>query len=436
MILYLIFGITLNLLMSEGNAQNPITNLDNWQTDGEIYHHTRMFEKDKTDEDDLATLTAIGLEAGGKFTYEDLSLEYRLFALLDKEDPDRKIIGMEEAYLKYTFFDSWDAKIGYQYLNWSSLEEFHPTDSVNSTFVDYQDEISKMGELTGSISYNGDDFSFTYYYFPRFKAPILPGPKSRQGLGVPIKKGQFVKGPQNLSRTEYTAQHGARLTFLLGNSDFSFHVLDHIDRRHPHFILDAAGGVIPTYHRVLEYGGSIQYALEGLLLKLEGVHLDFDTTPMASTFSTPFGNMLVNKKQQIDHTKGAIGAEYTLDWLWGMEGTIFTEYQRVFDVKNRLSRAELDIYQNDLFIGHRLSFNDIMSRELTVGYIADLERSGEYIILASYKQRLSDYWNIEFGGIYIDAEKFEKTIANVDQLVGLTTVEKSDSIYLKIGRFF
>ena len=91
------------------------------------------------------------------------------------------------------------------------------------------------------------------------------------------------------------------------------------------------------------------------------------------------------------------GIEHTLEQLYrGWDLGLISEYYlyKITD-KDKFDDLRLfQTFQNDLFVGFRLSFNDVASSEIVGGGIFDLEYDGEYSLFAEFKTRVFDRFTV------------------------------------------
>jgi len=384
---------------------------------GEVTSESRWF----TDDDDPAT-TDQGL---GLFARLDLSYRngpwrgsLRGFGRVDREDPTRDLTALEEAWVGWRK-GRWQAKFGFQMLNWTATEAFHPADLINSRNLDSNLETpEKLGEAMLSVRKGLGQGGLTLYWMPRYEAPNLPDGRSRLSFvppGVSLAPEAWLEDSDRLSDDSYGFQWGFRFTQTSGNADWSLHYLDHLDRQQPVFRV-LGSEVQPIYQSVRDYGGTYLHVLGALILKVEANYRDFIET------SLPVPS-------QVDHGQAALGFEY--GWVYGNggEGTMLLEGMSIFDV-DKPTRANLSAFQRDGLIGYRHAWNDALSKELTVTFIGDLENSHETLFNFSYKQRLSDVWAGEISLRWIDAPP------DGAQPVGLQILDESNQIQIKISRYF
>lgn len=384
---------------------------------GEVAGEGRIF----TDDDQDATTDS----GYGAFTRLDVSYRngpwrsrLRGFGRVDREDPTRDIAAFEEAWIGWRK-GRWEAKFGYQMLNWTATEAFHPSDLINSRNLDSNLESpEKLGEAMLSVRRGVGQGALTAYVMPRYEAPNFPDGTSRLSFlppGQQLLSEAWLESKDSFSSDSYGFQWGLRFTQTTGNADWSLHYLDHLDRQQPVFrVLDQ--GIQPVYLRTKDIGGTYLHIVGALIVKLEANYRDFIQVQQPEL-------------QQQDHGQIAAGLEY--GWVYGNggEGTFLFEAMSVVDV-DKATRAGLTPFQRDGLIGYRHAWNDALSRELTITVIADFERSHEYLGNLLYKQRLTDVWSIEASLRFIDAP--------VDDIqpIGLQGLDESNQIQLKISRFF
>ena len=61
------------------------------------------------------------------------------------------------------------------------------------------------------------------------------------------------------------------------------------------------------------------------------------------------------------------------------------------------------MFQNDLAIGQRYTFNDIAGSEVTYTLLLDLDNTSEFLVNIAYSRRLSTSWKLKVNGRYITA---------------------------------
>ena len=102
---------------------------------GELSFQGRLFEDDKN-----STTIDDGQALFGRadLLYESGRWGVNLggFGLYDYRDDDRNRLAPEDLWVSRRFGDTWLLKAGYQIFNWTTLEAFHPADTINSRSFD------------------------------------------------------------------------------------------------------------------------------------------------------------------------------------------------------------------------------------------------------------------------------------------------------------
>ncbi|MFG1514166.1 hypothetical protein ABMA71_06105, partial [Halobacteriovorax sp. ZH3_bin.1] len=136
------------------------------------------------------------------------------------------------------------------------------------------------------------------------------------------------------------------------------------------------------------------------------------------------------QREIFNYQLASIGHEYTYNYDNNWSSGFYTEYQRVLGV-GKDKRSQAQIFQNDLFIGHRLALNDAYSNEFMLGLYIDLERAGETLYYLSYERRLNNAWKMKlnFRGVTIGDD------AKADNR-GLYVLDGDDEFGVTLTRFF
>lgn len=392
-----------------------------WKSKGEVSGESRVF----TGDDDAGTVDrGLGVFARLDAGYDREGPRFRVrgFGRVDHEDDSRDLTAFEEAWFGY-IRKGWDVRFGFQMLNWSATEAFHPADIMNSRNLESNIENpEKLGELMLSLKRRIHHGGLTLYLLPRFEEPNLPEASSRLSFlpaGFRVGEPLWLEDDGKIASDSYGRQWGVRFTQVAGDADFSIHYLDHLDRQQPRFAVAPGSGLIrPVYSRVRDLGATYLHILGAWIFKLELSHKDFQE--QSGTLA---------RFNQLDHGQAALGLEY--GWINdnGSGSTVLLEGQGLFGVE-REQRADLSPFQRDLLVGYRHAWNDPMSRELLATLIFDVERDHEYLINLSYKQRLSDTWGLHTGLRWIDADPGNEPPR------GLQNLDEANQAFVTLTRYF
>lgn len=394
-----------------------------WKSKGEVSIETRQFDDDGSD---LTEDSNYGLftRLETRWRQGPWRFQVRGFGRIDRTDESRDLAAFEEAWFGYRK-SGWDIRAGFQMLNWTATEAFHPADVMNSRNLDSNIENpEKLGELMLSVSRRIGQGSLTLYGMPRYEEPVFAESSSRLSFipaGFTVLDPIWLEDNGKIASDSYGEQYGLRFTQTIGDADIGIHYLDHMDRQFPLFQVDAqTGSIQPIYLRVEDLGLTYSHVLGSWLLKVEYAYKDFQDQTSRAVFAF----------NQVDHQQAAFGLEYGWNGSSGSETTLIIEGQTLLDATEQ-ERSQLSAFQRDALLGVRHAWNDVMGRELLVTLIGDLEKSEQYLLNLSYTQRLSDTWSIETGLRYIEAEpepgRFPEGLENLDQ---------ADQVFLTISKFF
>ena len=138
--------------------------------------------------------------------------------------------------------------------------------------------------------------------------------------------------------------------------------------------------LIPHYEQIRQFGLDAQMTAGAWLLKLEAIR---------RTGARNLASM------EEDYTAFVAGGEYTLYSVFdaGIDLSLLGEWNR----DGRRERAT-NVFQNDLFLGARLAFNDVESTDLIVGVLHDADL-GTRSFNAEFNRRLSDEWSLHLEAV-------------------------------------
>ena len=357
-----------------------------WSSQGELALEGRLF----LDDDNETTIDqAIGMMGRVQIDhrYKSFKERLRVYGRLDQQDPVRTILVIEEAWAQWKF-KPFKLRVGYDLLNWTATEAFHPADIFNSRNLDSDlQNYEKVGEPMVSLAVKTAVGKFTFYHMPTFVQPILPSPSSRlsfapgQDLGV---KRLDVSG--KLTSRWFAPQFGLRWRYSFDNADISLHGIHHQDRSQPSVIL-IDNTPTALFQTVTQVGGTYQHVVEGFILKLEAAWRIFHK-PADEDQGILF---LDGTNGKPDHGRIAFGLEYGLAHDAGSESTLLLEGQSLVGT-SRETASMLDTFQADVLLGYRFAFNDEASTSFIISGIADVEHLDEFIGSFSFERRIGETW--------------------------------------------
>jgi len=395
---------------------------------GEARLENRVFGSDNASETIDTNLGLFG-RVDARFRRNGWASALRVVGRLDFLDEGRTVAFDEEAWIGYRRGNV-EFRVGSRMLNWSATEAFHPADIMNSRNLDSDIERpEKLGEPMVSLSYRFPKGTFAAFLMPYRRSPLFPSPASRMNPAPPgwgFEDPVWIESDGSASRSGWSRQGGVRLTKNLGPADLALHVVSHHDRFQPLLVArPERETLIPIYLPVVDTGATYLHVIDAWVIKAEFNHRNFDNPD--HPFEIAAGRLVDLSRS--DHSQLALGFEWGWTLAGGADATVFGEAQAILGV-DRETRAELSIFQRDLLIGYRHSFNDAQGRQFYASLIVDVERSRELLLNLRYRQRLSNTWAIEAGLRIFDAP--QKNI--IPQ--GLELFENSSHFLINLSRYF
>ena len=410
-----------------------------WKSKGEIGFESRVFLPLENNTNDLGQEIdqfniAQTARLESKYKNDEWSFKARVFGRVDTFDQIRSTVYPEELWLEYRP-EKFKLRLGYQMLDWTATEAFHPADIINSRYWDSSFEnADKIGELMAKLQFKLGKGIIEGFYAPRYVESVFPSPNSPVFIGdlsVPFAGFLPVDTFGNMRENYWGHQWGARFEQTFGEADISLQYIEHFNRDQPFAVFDQSiQSTFLVFQPMRQFGLTYTQALGVFVLKCEAAHKNF-LNPDQGSFQDKFGRL-----PDRDQFHTAIGLDYLKSWSNGQDTTFLLEAQYIENIgaqqmNPNQAPALAPLFQNDLLIGFRHSWNDTKSRNLTVTAIADMVRFNQWFINGSYNQRVGESWGLTLGlrKIIIPPENASAPIA-FEQWDGLTYP------YLNIKRFF
>ncbi|MEM7435994.1 MAG: hypothetical protein AAF436_12635 [Myxococcota bacterium] len=316
-----------------------------------------------------------------------MNFELILFGRVDQHDPKRTHGDIREAFFEL-FFDAWSFGFGVHKVFWGVTESKHLVDIINQTdLVEDFDADIKLGQAMITTSYTNDKAGIFSLYAMSWARPLVfPSLSGRPTLPIPVDNGaRQYESPWNQGQIDVAF----RWSHAVGGFDWGLSYFFGTTREPqliPNQSAEPPTSLIPVYELIHQVGFDGQYTVEGWLLKVEAImregqpQLDVDGQRAAGS----------------PKIFGAItgGFEYT---FYGAGGSIvdiglILEYN--YDSRDNNSFI---VFQNDFFVGVRLTLSDVGSTEFLVGSFID-RIDGSVFIAAEAARRFGDNWKILLEG--------------------------------------
>jgi len=323
----------------------------------------------------------------------------KLFARLAQHDDQRSHIDIRELFYRYKG-KRWSITIGSKIVFWGVTESNHLVDIINQTDqLEGVDGEDKLGQPMVQFTKNTRVGTFELYYLPYARRRQFPGREGRFRFPEVLDREGI---PFENNAEEWSPSFAFRWSHYLGSFDIGLSNFYGIARE-PQFLgFNPQTGLQLTYPVINQTGLDLQFTKDAWLLKLESIYRGSD---------------------DLDFFAFTAGFEYTFSNIKssGIDLGIVSEY--LFDERDELTFSGFD---NDVFIGTRVAFNDIQDTEFITGGIFDLSRS-TYLFSFEGSRRIGKSWKIA-----LEARVF----GSVSQEELLFAFREDDVFQIKLSKFF
>ncbi|MEM6811437.1 MAG: hypothetical protein AAF549_03110 [Pseudomonadota bacterium] len=339
----------------------------------------------------------------GRWTSDDRRKRVRFepFLRLDAQDNERTHFDVRELTYSQRFSD-FDLLVGNGQIFWGVAESRNVVDVINQfDVVENNDETDKLGQPLIRLGKFTDIGRFEAYYLPFFRERTFPGSDGRQrtALIVDTDEAEYERGGE-----EFAGDFALRYKHQIDKFDIGAHVF-YGTARTPFFEVSSDGlRLVPVYQELAQGGVDVQWTSDAWLLKFEGITANQSGDTFLSTVA---------------------GFEYTFFDVKqsGIDIGLLTEV--LYDGRDQDETA-LNLFENDVFVGSRITWNDVEESELLLGAIVDWE-TGSTFSSIEYETRIDDNMKFEAEAQYL---------ASPDNNAPLEAVERDSNVTLRLTRFF
>lgn len=324
------------------------------------------------------------------------------FLRLDADDDERTHFDIREAYWQH-LSGPWTYRLGIGHVFWGVTESRHLVDIVNQTDqVEDIDQEDKLGQPMVNVERFTDIGTFGVFLLPGFRERTFPGDEGRLRGPLPIdtERAVYESGRKN-RRTDIAV----RWEQVFGNWDLGlsgFHGTGREPRLVPQPAEPGREVLVPHYDVIGQYGLDLQYTRGAWLVKLEAIR----RSGQGNTFAA-----------------FAAGVEYTLYALGDSNADLGLLAERLYD--GRDATAPATALADDVFVGTRLSLNDVNDTMLLVGAIIDRD-DHDLVRFVEGQRRLWDRWRLELELRLLDKAEHEP----------LQGVKNDSFLTARLARFF
>ncbi len=324
------------------------------------------------------------------------------FARLDPYNARRSHFDLREFYWLHQE-EAWDLVFGVTEVFWGVVESWHLVDVINQ--LDQVEDVTqdeKLGQPMVNLNLFTEYGEFELYYLPRFRERTFPSDNARLRGPFPIDEDATIFSS---GLGKWHPDVAARYENTFDSLDMALSVF-HGTSRQPNFVVQIRkDGIftVPSYDIMTQLGLEATYVYEEWLFKLETIGRFGQGKPFPATVGGFEYTFFDAANQGID--LGVIG-EYIYD---GRDDT-----------------APATPFENDGFVGLRLTFNDQYDTNFLTGAFIDVDTRATFYNF-ELTRRLDDDWSIEIDG------RFFINIPNDDPLA---PVRRDSFVQLKLARYF
>jgi len=361
-------------LSAEEKQSHPF--FRDWDITGFVESETRFFQQSPLDPAQHSNV-GISFAFQPEFYREWNDGDYRFlgkpFYRQDLRDDQRSHFDLRDFYVQHVA-DQWEWKAGVSKVFWGVTESQHLIDVINQVdFVENFDFEDRLGQPMINLTRLSDYGTIDLFYLPYFRERTFAGPDGRFRTIPSVDTDAAV---YESSLRDWHPDAALRWSHVLGEFDLGAYYFRGTSR--DPILEPFAGGtrLRPVYNLMHQVGLDAQWTHEAWLLKFEGLHRS-------------------GRGQQFQAF--AIGYEYTFYQLLGsnMDLGALTEYH--YDSRGT---AALTPFNQDLFFGGRLTFNDEQDTAILAGGFWDHANDSAAIRL-EFERRIATSFTLE-----IEIQKF------------------------------
>lgn len=320
------------------------------------------------------------------------------FYRYDHRDSSRSHFDLRE-FSFTTASDNMQWRLGRSKVFWGVNESIHLVDVINQTdTLENIDGEDKLGQWMISPTWYLPKGSIEVFLLPRFEKRSFVSTKGRFSGSVNIddENSMFEKDENHLD-------YAMRWNHQLGDSEMALSYFDGTSRT-PDMILSNSGRLTPFYRQAKQVGLEINAILDNWSWKLESIYKSYD--------------------QSINYFATVFGFEYTY-YNYDSNGKdlgVLLEY--LYDSRGNNVVGALD---NLVFVGSRLSFNDVSDSSVLGGFLYDISNDNVASFRLEASKRIKDNLKIE-----LEANFFLST----SQVATFNSVRNDDYVELSLSYYF
>ena len=310
---------------------------------------------------------------------------FQPFIRLDEQDDERSHADIRQ--LLWTHIESkWEFSAGIGIVFWGVTESQHLVDIINQTdLVENIDGEDKLGQPLIRYSYFSDYGAIDAFLLPGFRTRTFSGEDSRVNGGIVVDNDDEVfESDAEQGHLDFALRYSHTIgDWSVGLSWFSGTSREaDLTRSFDPITFTTT----PFYPQIDQFGADIQVTTGAWLLKLEAIQRNHDDAFLEDFAATTFG------------------AEYTFVGVFGSVYDIGALAEYSWDERGLNGTS---VFQNDLFLGARLAFNDINESALLLGFSNDLDNTDSRTVFIEASTRINQSITSEIELRYFESDSPE-----------------------------
>lgn len=332
------------------------------------YRHFPSAPADPRQHDDVGLVTVLA-EYWHDWDDGTQRLVFSPFARVYDVADERTHGDIQELYWRKSF-NSFDLSAGVRKYFWGKTESVHLVDILNQTdLVQDIDGELKLGQPVVDLTFITNMGDFSAYVSPYFRERRFPDAQGRVRFPLLVDTANPV---YESSAEQEHVDLALRWSHYFGVWDVGLSYFDGTSRE-PRLepALNAVGDpvLVPHYDQIRQFGLDVQATVDSWLWKFEGITRD---------------------SRLDNYFAAAAGFEYTLYGVASSAVDIGLLLEYLYDERGARTTTG---FQDDVFLGTRLGFNDVQSSELLIGLIHDRDDNSRFG-MAEGSRRIGSSWKI------------------------------------------
>ena len=332
--------------------------------------------------------------AGGFVAEPELHLEdaagriftFAPFFRYDAGDSERTHFDLREAYLLLygdIGVNQWELRLGVDRVFWGVAESQNLVNIINQIdLIEHPNEKVRLGQPMAHLTWSGDWGALELFGMTYHRGLTYSGRRGRLRLPV-VLDDDYATYESGAGKWHWDA--AVRYSGSFGPLELGLSAFDGTSREpYPRLAISDEGTPIlaPHYVQIRQFGLDAQLIAGSWLFKLESIHRR--------------GALNILGRDE-DFAAFVFGTEYSFYSVFGtaIDVGLLTEW----NYDDRRSRST-NRFQNDLFFGTRIGFNDVQNAEIIGGVLTDVDHASKFVYV-EFNRRLLDRWTVHLDAVVL-----------------------------------